>query len=108
MMTKKECDDAREDALRDAITIINEQKRYESHIYRLQSDVHQANNAVDKMRDEAVRLRSKNNDLKQQLEATARELHHREPTILVRWMVWSGQLPSRKKSGPDFNFIITR
>jgi chromosome segregation ATPase len=52
---KKESDDAREeanDAQRGAITMFNEQKRYDSHIERLQSDVHRMNNAVDKMRDE--------------------------------------------------------
>jgi len=48
---------------RSALNMFNEQKRYESHIQRLQSDVHRANSAVERMRTEAVGLRSKNNDL---------------------------------------------
>ena len=65
--SRKECNDLRDeanDAQRGAITMLDEQKRYESHIQRLQSDVYRANNAMDKMRDEAVRLRSKNYDLR--------------------------------------------
>jgi phage shock protein A len=48
---------------RSALNMFNEQKRYESHIQRLQSDVHRASSAVARMRTEAVGLRSKNNDL---------------------------------------------
>jgi Co/Zn/Cd efflux system component len=58
---KKECNDAREEAddvQRGAITVFNEQKRHDSHIERMQSDVHRAIIAVDKMREESVRLRS--------------------------------------------------
>jgi hypothetical protein len=43
---KKEPDDAQEEANdteRGAITMFNESKRYESHIERLQSEIHQAN-----------------------------------------------------------------
>ena len=58
---------------RGAITIVNEQKRNESNFQRLQSEVHRANNAVDKMRDEAVRLRSKNNDLRKNNERSSLE-----------------------------------
>ena len=61
--TRKDLDDARgeaDDAQRGAITMLNEQKRYELNIQHLQSDVHRANSAVDKMRTEAVGLRSKN------------------------------------------------
>jgi chromosome segregation ATPase len=57
--SRKECDDLRDeanDAQRGAITMFD--------IQRLQSDVHRANTAMEKMRDEAVRLRSKNNDLR--------------------------------------------
>jgi len=70
----KDCHDLRDetsDTQRGAITMFDEQKRYESRIQRLQSDIHRANTAMDKtntamdkMRDEAVRLRSKNNDLR--------------------------------------------
>ena len=48
----KDLNDARgkaDDAQRGAITIFNEQKRYELNIQRLQSDVHRANSAVEKM-----------------------------------------------------------
>jgi chromosome segregation ATPase len=58
----KELNDAREeadDAQRGAMTMFNEQKRHESHIDR-------SNIAVDKMRDESVRLRSKINDLREE------------------------------------------
>ena len=47
----KDLKDARgevEIAQRGAITIFNEQKRYELNIQRLQSDVHRANSAVEK------------------------------------------------------------
>ena len=63
----KECHDLRDetsDAQRGAITMFDEHKRYESRIQRLQSDIHRANTTMDKMKDEAVRLRSKNNDLR--------------------------------------------
>jgi hypothetical protein len=46
------------------MTLFNEQKRCESQIQRLSSEVHRANQAMDKMRTEAVSLRSKNNDLR--------------------------------------------
>jgi len=46
-----------DDAQRGAITMFNEQKRYELNIQRLQSDVHRANTSMEKMRTEAVGLR---------------------------------------------------
>jgi phage shock protein A len=64
---RKDLADARDmadDAQRGAVTMFNEQKRYESHIQRLQSDVHRANSAVDKMRTEAVNLRMKIQDVR--------------------------------------------
>ena len=70
---QKEVDKQVELLQRGAITIVNEQKRNESNIQRLQSEVHRANNAVDKMRDEAVRLRSKNNDLRKNNERSSLE-----------------------------------
>ena len=63
----KDLTDARgeaDDAQRGAITMFNEQKRYESHIQRLQSDIHRAHSAVGKMRTEAMGLRCKNQDLR--------------------------------------------
>ena len=48
-----------DDAQRGAITMFNEQKRYELNIQRLQSDVHRANTSMEKMRTEAVGLRMK-------------------------------------------------
>ena len=53
-----------DDAQRGAITMFNEQKRYELNIQRLQSDVHRANTAMDKMRTEAVGLRMKIQELR--------------------------------------------
>jgi hypothetical protein len=47
---------------RSALNMFNDQKRYESHIQILQSDVHRASSAVERMRTEAVGLRSKNNE----------------------------------------------
>jgi hypothetical protein len=44
--------------------MFNEQKRYELNIQRLQSDVHQARMASDKMRTEAVNLRVKIQELR--------------------------------------------
>ena len=64
---KKDRDDSRgeaDDAHRGAISIFNEQKRYESHIQRLQSEVHRANSALEKMRSETVSLRIKNQDVR--------------------------------------------
>jgi len=61
----KDLTDARgeaDDAQRGAITMFNEQKRYKSHIQRLQSDVHRANSAIEKMRTKAVGLRMKNQE----------------------------------------------
>ena len=58
----KDLKDARgeaDDAQRGAITMFNEQKRYELNIQRLQSDVHRANSAMEKMRTEAVGLKMK-------------------------------------------------
>jgi FtsZ-binding cell division protein ZapB len=40
---------------------------------RLQSEVHRANNAVDKISDEAIRLRSKNNDLRNERSSLKRQ-----------------------------------
>ena len=54
---RKERDDSRskaDDAHRGAISIFNEQKKHESHIQRLQAEIHRANSAVEKMRAEAV------------------------------------------------------
>ncbi len=66
---KHDLRDAREeadDAQRGAVTMFNEQKRYELNIHqaRLQSDVHQARTASDKMRTEAVNLRVKIQELR--------------------------------------------
>jgi chromosome segregation ATPase len=63
----KDLKDARDeaaDAQRGAITMYNEQKCYELHIQRLQSDVHRANSAVEKMRTEAVGLTVKIQELR--------------------------------------------
>ena len=63
----KELKDTRgeaDDAQRGAITMFNEQKRYELNIQRLQSDVHRSNNAMDKMRTEAVNRRMKIQELR--------------------------------------------
>jgi hypothetical protein len=63
----KECDDLRDetkDVQRGATTLFDEQKRYKSHIQRLQSD---------KMRDEAVRFRSKNDDLRDERSRTKQQ-----------------------------------
>ena len=43
--------------------MFNEQKRYELNIQRLQSHVHRANSAMEKMRTEAVGLRMKIQEL---------------------------------------------
>jgi len=64
---RKERDEARseaDDAHRGAISIFNEQKKHESHIQRLQADIHRANSAVEKMRAEAVSVRIKNQDVR--------------------------------------------
>ena len=53
-----------EDAQRGAITMFNEQKRYELNIQRLQSDVHRANTSMEQMRTEAVNLRMKIQELR--------------------------------------------
>ena len=63
----KDLKDARgeaDDAQRDAITMFNEQKRYELNIQRLQSDVHRANSSMEKMRTKAVGLRMKIQELR--------------------------------------------
>jgi len=52
------------DSQRGAITMFNEQKRYELNIQRLQSDVHRANTSMEKMRTEAVNLRMKIQELR--------------------------------------------
>ena len=54
---KKDRDDSKseaDDAHRGAISIFNKQKKHESHIQRLQAEIHRANSAVEKMRAEAV------------------------------------------------------
>ena len=64
---RKDRDDSRseaDDAHRGAISIFNEQKKHESHIQRLQAEVHRANSAVEKMRTETVSLRIKNQDVR--------------------------------------------
>jgi hypothetical protein len=53
-----------DDAQRGAVTMFIEQKRFESHIQRLTSDVHRANSAADKMRTEAVNPRLKIQDIR--------------------------------------------
>ncbi len=53
----REAHEMADDAQRGAVTMFNEQKRYELSIQRLQSDVHQARTASDKVRTEAVNLR---------------------------------------------------
>ena len=112
------------DAQRGAITMFDEKKRYESHIQRLQSDVHRANTAMDKMRDEAVHLWSKNNDLrdersrmKQQQEdddtAGQMVLADRDSTIenlqsLLEIRNQELDVLERSVGGPVSNFIRTR
>jgi phage shock protein A len=64
-----------DDAQRGAVAMLNEQKRYESHIQRLQSDAHRSSSAVDKMRFEVVSLRRKINDLRDQRSNLERQLH---------------------------------
>ena len=44
--------------------MFNEKKRYELNVQRLQSDVHRSNNAMEKMRTEAVNLRMKIQELR--------------------------------------------
>ena len=44
--------------------MFNEQKRYELNIQRLQSDVHRPNTAMEKMMTEAVGLRMKIQELR--------------------------------------------
>ena len=64
---RKERDDSRneaDDAHRGAISIFNEQKKHESHIQRLQAEIHRANSAVEKMRAEAVSVQIKNQDVR--------------------------------------------
>lgn len=68
---EQERDDSRE-VQRGAITLFNESKRHKSE---MQSDAAQASVSIDKMRDEVIRIRSKNSDsrdershLKQQQE----------------------------------------
>jgi phage shock protein A len=60
----REAREEADDAQRGAVTMFNEQKRYELNIQRLQSDVHQARTASDKMRTEAVNLRVKIQELR--------------------------------------------
>jgi len=60
----REAREEADDAQRGAVTMFNEQKRYELNIERLQSDVHQARTASDKMRTEAVNLRMKIQELR--------------------------------------------
>jgi phage shock protein A len=62
-----------DDAQWGATSMFNEQKRYESNIQRLQSEVYRANSAVDKIRDGVVRLRSKNNDLHDERSSLKRQ-----------------------------------
>ena len=111
-------------AQRDAITMFNEQKRYELNIQRLLSDVHRANSAVEMMRTEAVGLRMKNQELRnertdrQRAEADNQAtLEERESTIadlrslldhrnqeldgLEQWL-------PLKLRGPDSNYIPMR
>ena len=64
---RKGRDDSRseaDDAYRGAISIFNQQKKHESHIQRLQAEIHRANSAVEKMRTEAVSMRIKNQDIR--------------------------------------------
>ena len=58
--------------------MFNEQKRYESYTQRLQSDVHRTNSAVEKMRTEAVGLRCKNQDLRDERANLQRQLDNAE------------------------------
>ncbi len=46
-----------------AMNIFNEQKRFESQMDHMKDEVSRSNKAVDKIRDEVVRLRSKINEL---------------------------------------------
>ena len=104
------------EAQREKMTLFNEQKRCESQIQRLSSEVHLANQAMDKMRTEAVSLRSKNNDLRDERSkqhwknVTPRSLiYDRCWNIAIRsWIVWNSQRPPLKRSGPDFSSIPLR
>ena len=81
----KELKDARgeaDDAQRGAITMFNEQKRYELNIQRLQSDVHRSNNAMEKMRTEAVNLRMKIQELRD--ERNDRQRLSMEPKLRIK------------------------
>jgi len=66
------------DAQRGAIIMFNEQKCYELNIQRLQSDVHRAHSAVEKMRTEAVGLRMKNQELRDE-----RTSYSMEPRLTI-------------------------
>ena len=81
---KKDHDDSKseaDDAHRGAISIFNEQKKHETHIQRLQSEVHRANSAVEKMKTETVSLRIKNQDVRDE-RANQRAVEERDSTIL--------------------------
>ena len=96
-----------DDAQRGAITMFNEQKRYELIIQRLQSDVHRATTAMEKMRTEAVGLRMKIQELWNERNDRQRLFDGAESKPR------SSALEERnsaiaEESGPDSNFIPTR
>jgi predicted nucleic acid-binding Zn-ribbon protein len=99
-----------DDAQRGAITMFNEQKRYESHIQRLQSDVHRANSAIEKMRTEAVGLRCKIQDVRDERANLHRQFDSAEAEwwSIKSWMFWSSRWPPHKTRGPDSNYIPMR
>ena len=47
---------------REKLTLFDEQKRLESQVQRLSSEINRTNQAMDKMRTEQVAIRSKNTD----------------------------------------------
>ncbi len=62
----KERDDVRtesNESQQSARNIFNEQKRFESQMDHMKDEVSRSNKAVDKNRDDVVRLRSKINEL---------------------------------------------
>ena len=59
--------------------MFNEQKRYESHIQRLQSDVHRANSAVEKMRMKNQVVRDERANLQRQFDSAELQWKNETP-----------------------------
>ena len=75
---RKDHDDSRSeanDAHRGAISIFNEQKKHESHIQRLQAEVHRANSAVENILDQSV--------ANTQVERTRLQLNFNEMSMTI-------------------------